>query len=174
MTSNDIMEELSRDFIMTIAHSKGFFNFNGRDYGTDLLIRQAIKRTNNGRSRYLTTGKGIDIQLKAVSEDWVTYLDKTVKYTLEVKNYIDLIERAKEEGGAIIPLILIIFIVPSDANKWVEMQQDGIVLRKEAYWYQILPDREVPSNKANITIEIPKSNKVNTELFPNLFVTLWE
>jgi hypothetical protein len=168
------MEELSRDFIMTIAHSRGFFNFNGRDYGTDLLIRQAIKRANNGRSRYLTTGKGIDIQLKAVSEDWISYLDKSVKYTLEIKNYIDLIERAKEEGGAIIPLILIIFIVPSDSNKWVEMQQDGILLRKEAYWYQISPDKEIPSNKTNITIEIPKANKVNAELFPNLFVTLWE
>jgi len=174
MTSNDIMEEISRDFIMTIAHNKGYFNLSGRDYGTDLLIRKAIRRTDNGKNRYLTSGKGIDIQLKAVSEDWVTYLENSIKYTLEVKNFNDLIERAKEEGGAIIPLILIVFVVPSDTNNWVEAQQDGVIIRKEAYWYQIQPELDYSSNTSNVTIEIPKINKVNAELFPNLFVTLWE
>ena len=174
MTTNDIMEELSRDFIMTIAHNKGFFNYHGRDYGTDLMIRKAIKRNENGRGRYLTTGRAIDVQLKAVTENWVTYLENSIKYTLEVKNYNDLIVRSKEEGGGLIPLILIVFIVPLDSKKWVECQSDGIITRKEAYWYQVQPNAEISNNAKTITIEISKNNKVNTELFPNLFNTLWE
>lgn len=173
MTTNDIMEELSRDFILTIAHNKGYFNHDGRDYGTDLQIRKALKRRENGKSRYLTSGKAIDVQLKAVSEDWVNYLEHSVKYTLEVKNYNDLVTRAREDG-ALIPLVLIVFIVPSDISQCVGCLPDGIITRKEAFWYQLPSDTELSTNKTSVTIEIPKLNKVNTELFPNLFSTLWD
>ncbi len=167
------MEELSRDFILTIAHNKGYFNHDGRDYGTDLQIRKSLKRTQNGKGRYLTSGKSIDVQLKAVSEDWISYSENSIKYRLEVKNYNDLVERAKEDG-ALIPLILIVFIVPSDMTKCVESLQDGIITRKEAFWYQLPSNLERSSNTSSVTIEIPKTNKVNTELFPNLFSTLWD
>lgn len=173
MTANDIMEELSRDFILTIAHNKGYFSHEGRDYGTDLQIRKAIKRNENKKGRYLTSGKAIDIQLKAVSEDWVTYLENSVKYTLEVKNYNDLVERARE-GGYLIPLILIVFVVPSDMSKCVNSLPDGMITRKEAFWFQLPSDAEFSTNATSVTIEIPKTNKVNTELFPNLFSTLWD
>ena len=173
MTANDIMEELSRDFILTIAHNKGYFSHDGRDYGTDLHIRKAIRRKENGKGRYLTSGKSIDVQLKAISEDWVTYLENSIKYTLEVKNYNDLVERANE-GGALIPLILIVFVVPSDMSQCVDCLPDGIITRKEAFWFQLPPDTVNSNNSTSVTIEIPKMNRVNTELFPNLFSTLWD
>lgn len=172
MTTNDIMEELSRNFVLTIAHSRGYFNHDGRDYGTDLLIRKAIRRSENNKGRYLTSGKAIDVQLKAVSEDGISYLKTSIKYTLEVKNFNDLVERARE-GGSLIPLVLIVFIIPSDATKWVECLEDGMITRKEAYWYFLTSNTESSPNSTSVTIEIPKSNKVNTDLFPNLFSSLW-
>jgi len=93
MTQNDIMEELSTGFIEVLAHSKGYFNLHGRDYGTDLHIREAKMRKNNGRGRYLTTGRGLDVQLKAVTEKYVTVTPTHIKYSLESKNYNDLIWR---------------------------------------------------------------------------------
>lgn len=51
MTSNDIMEAISKDYILAIAHNSGFINFQGRDYGTDLTIRKAVLRTTDGRNR---------------------------------------------------------------------------------------------------------------------------
>ncbi len=173
MTQNDIIEELSKDFILTLAHNKGFFNHDGRDYGTDLQIRRAIPRKQKNKSRYLSSGKAIDIQLKAVSENRITYLQNSIKYPLEVKNYNDLIERARE-SGKIIPLILIVFIVPSDPSQYVACLPDGIITRKEAFWYQVPPNANLSPNDNTVTIEIPTINRVNTELFPNLFSTLWD
>jgi hypothetical protein len=167
------MEELSRNFVLTLAHNKGYFNYEGLDYGTDLQIRKAIRRRENGRARYLTSGRAIDVQLKAVSEEGVTYLEKSIKYTLEVKNYNDLVQRAKEQGGDLIPLILIVFVVPPDTDKWVECLNDGVIIRKEAYWYLLPSNSEYSENSSSVTIEIPKANKVTAELFPNLFSTLW-
>ena len=172
MTANDIMEELSRDFILTIAHNKGFFSLDGRDYGTDLHIRKAIRRKENGKGRYFSSGKQIDIQLKAVSANYVNYLENSVKYTLEVKNYNDFVERANE-GGALIPFVLIVVVLPSDISQYVDCLPDGIIIRKEAFWYQLPTEKTFSKNKTSVTIEIPKTNRVNTELFPNLFSTLW-
>lgn len=112
------------------------------------------------------------MQLKAVSENYITYSKDSIKYVLEVKNYNDLIERAKESGN-LIPLILIVFIVPTDQKKWIESVPDGLITRKEAYWFNLTNESKSSSNSTNITIEIPIKNKVDIDLFPNLFSTLW-
>ncbi|WP_405247707.1 hypothetical protein [Cellulophaga sp. Asnod2-G02] len=69
MTDNDIMEEISKGYLELLASSCGYFNATSRDYGNDLNIRKA--KICPTRKRYLTTGKSIDIQVKAVSEIFV-------------------------------------------------------------------------------------------------------
>lgn len=179
MTTNDKMEELSRDFIMTIAHNTGYFNCSGRDYGVDLMIRKSRgrRKQSSSGSRYLTSGKAVDIQLKATREKSITYLSDTIKYQFEVKNYNDLVDRLKEneqEGSSLIPLILIIFILPNDESKWVNYIPDGVVSRKEAYWYIVPDDIDYSSNSSGITIEIPQMNRIEGDFFDTLFSTLWK
>lgn len=174
MTTNHKMEHISRDYILTLAHNKGYYNSESMDYGTDLMIRKAmIRRKISGGKRYLTSGKAIDVQLKAIHEKGITYLPNSIKYVFEVKNYNDLINRANETG-AVIPMVLILFVLPDNELTWVSCTMGDLIIKKEAYWFRIPQTSIISSNKSNITIEIPKINKVNENLFPYLFSILFE
>lgn len=173
MTETDIMEELSKGYLEVIASRSGYFNAFQRDYGTDLTIRKA--KVCPVRKRYLTTGKAIDIQVKAVSETYVVDYDdplKTnIKYDLEVKNYNDLIDRANEKG-AYIPLILAVFIIPADKSKWIELTTDELMVRKCAFWFQIPVGVSHSTNKTTVRIEIPKANRIALDFYDNQFSAL--
>ncbi len=173
MTELDKMEELSKRYLEIIANNTGYFNSTSRDYGTDLTIRKAKYCPN--RKRLLTTGKALDIQLKAVTEKYVSDLNNpssaTIKYVLEVKNYNDLIDRANE-NGLIIPLLLVVFIMPDKKADWVELIADELILRKCAYWYQIPINSVYSPNKTTVTIKIPKSNKISMDFYIDQFLKL--
>lgn len=170
MTDSVIMEELSKSYLETIANRAGYFNSTSRDYGTDLTIRKANLCPQ--RKRYLTSGKAIDIQIKAVSEKYVRhYNDNTktfLKYDLEVKNYNDLIVRAAE-NGVIIPLILAVFIMPENKNEWVEIMPEQLILKKCAFWYKIPQNRTISNNESTVTLEIPKINKISMDFYSEQF-----
>lgn len=167
------MEEISKSFLETIANRQGYFNSTSRDYGTDLTIRKAnlcpIRR------RYLTTGKAIDIQIKAVSQKYVRYyedLSKSyIKYDLEVKNYNDLVERAGE-NGAFIPLILAVFVMPENNTEWLSLNEEELIIRKCAFYYQISASAIPSENSHTIAIEIPKTNRIGLDFYTNIFNSL--
>ena len=167
------MEELSKSYLETIANRAGYFNCVSRDYGTDLTIRKA--NFCPLRKRYLTTGKAIDIQIKAVTETYIKHYDEPtkdyIKFEIEVKNYNDLVVRANE-NGAIIPLILAIFIMPSDKLKWLTLLPEEMVLKKCAFWFKVPTTKQKSPNKATITIEIPKKNKISLDFYKQQFAIL--
>ncbi|MDQ2178811.1 DUF4365 domain-containing protein [Marinifilum sp. D714] len=173
MTKTDIMEELSKDYLEVIANRSGFFNSIHRDYGTDLSIRKA--KLCHNRRRYLTTGKAVDIQVKAVSEKYINYLNDTskniIKYSLEVKNYNDLIDRANETG-AFIPLILAVFIMPENEDEWIQLTPEQLMIRKCAFWYQIPTGQTHSMNKTTVNIDIPKTNRIDLNFYTNQFAAL--
>ncbi|NMM47931.1 DUF4365 domain-containing protein [Marinigracilibium pacificum] len=173
MTETDIMEELSKGYLEVIANRSGFFNSIHRDYGTDLSIRKAKLCQN--RRRYLTTGKAIDIQVKAVSERYVNYLNDpsrdNIKYKLEVKNYNDLIDRANEKG-AFIPLILAVFVMPENKDEWIHLTPKELLIRKCAFWYQIPTGQIHSTNENTVTIDIPKVNRIGLDFYNNQFAAL--
>lgn len=173
MNETVIMEELSKRYLETIANNSGFYNSTSRDFGTDLTIRKANLYPN--RSRYLTSGKAIDIQIKAVSEKYARHFNDDsksfIKYDLEVKNYNDLIDRAME-NGAFIPLILVIFILPDKKEEWVELQPEKLILQKCAFWYKIPDNTYHSNNTSTVTIEIPKSNRISLDFYNEQFSIL--
>lgn len=173
MNETVIMEELSKSFLETIANSQGYFNSTSRDFGTDLTIRKANLCPT--RKRYLTGGKAIDIQIKAVSQKYVRYLNENtksfIKYDLETKNYNDLIDRANE-NGAIIPLILAVFVIPDDKNDWISLSHEELIIRKCAFWYKVAPNTLYSINKQKIAIEIPKVNRIGLDFYSEIFNTL--
>jgi hypothetical protein len=169
MTTNDIMEEISKKYVEIVANRTGYFNCIQRDYGTDLSIRKAVMCPK--RKRLLTQAKTVDIQLKAVSEKYIRGLSdpaKTIiKYDLEVKNYNDLSERSAE--SAYTSLLLIVFIIPDDQNHWVSITPNELIVKKCAYWYKVPENASLSTNKETVTIDIPKSNQVGLSLFNDLF-----
>lgn len=174
MTETIIMEELSKAFIEGIASRGGYYNSTGKDYGTDLTIRKAYLNPRQC-NRYLTSGKAIDIQVKSVSEKYITGFDdpksKHIKYNLEVKNYNDLIDRFNEIGS-IIPLILIVVILPENKDEWLSLTLDSLIFKKCAFWYQIPSGATHSTNKSKSVIIIPKSNQVDLNFFDEQFSKL--
>ena len=167
------MEELYKSYLEAIANRAGYFNCVSRDFGTDLTIRKANLCPN--RKRYLTSGKAIDIQIKAVSEkyifDYDNQLKDFIKYDLEVKNYNDLVDRVKE-NGSYIPLILAVFIMPSDKDNWITLRPEELILKKCAFWYKIPFDTDHSTNSEKVRIEIPKKNRITMDFYNQQFSIL--
>lgn len=173
MTDNIIMEEISKTYLETIANGKGYFNSVARDYGTDMTIRRANYCST--KKRYLTIGKSVDLQIKAVSEKYVEGINDpkatTIKYVLEAKNYNDLVTRANE-GGICMPLYLCVVILPDDKINWYSLNTNELIIRKCAFWYQV-PDGAVETkNTVSVTIHIPKSNVISESFYDDIFNSL--
>lgn len=165
------MEELSKNYLLTIASGSGYlYSTISHDFGTDLTIRKANRSST--RKRILTSGKCVDIQVKAVGEQYIIGLDdpklNVVKYDLEVKNYNDLIERANE-SGPLTPLYLCVFIIPSDKKDWYTITPTELTIRKCAYWYSVPVGMSFSKNKKRVRIEIPKENIVCHEFYNKIF-----
>jgi hypothetical protein len=170
MTENDIKEQLSNNYIKIIAANKGYMlDKPGNDYGADFMVSRTTTYIHNGSTRYLKDNKYIDIQLKATTENGITIdaASGTIKYTLEVKNFNDLVVRKNTNN--LTPLVLILYILPVDKNHWVDMNNNEILLRKNAYWY-VPPDGTAFSNNvATVTITIPQTNVLDINCFDTFY-----
>lgn len=167
MDENKIKELISKNFISTIANRQGYkVTIPEPDNGVDLNIIEVAKRTeNDGSVRYIDSAKRIELQLKCTTEKGVTYSDTTIKYPLEVKTYNDLIFRR----GDIYPLILVLFVLPVDSNKWVFCDDKMLKIEKHAYWFIPKDTDKRTENTSKITIEIDKKNLVTKDSFKELF-----
>src|ERR1700743_3814922 len=150
MNIPDIMECLSRNYLETIANRTGYFNLQGKDFGTDLHICKANVIDRGSYQRQLMTGRQVHIQVKSVQEHLIRSGDQRISYDLETKNYDDLIDR-RNELGSLIPLILVVFIFPTDQEQWLTLTTEELIIRKRAYWY--IPD-ENASYTPNSTSQV--------------------
>lgn len=159
MTEAHIKETISRAYVnaiaarigMTVATSSLDYGFDGtiKDIEYDPLTKQ-----------YSETGFGIDFQLKATVN--AAPKNGLVKYSLDVKNYRNLI---KTRVGT--PRILIVYSMPREESIWMSVGSEETAFRKCAWWCSLKGYPEV-SNKEHITVEIPLSQ----QLTPNTLVEL--
>jgi len=140
----------------------------GKDFGTDLHICRANVYEQNGSRRFVTSGRQIDIQLKSVMEHNVTLGEQNVHYYLESKNYNDLIYR-RNEGDALIPLLLVVFIFPTDEGEWVLVSEEDLKIKRHAYWYYPDEKADFTSNTTSQVVKIPRSNRIDLDFFPMIF-----
>lgn len=154
-----IKEQISLSHIKILSANAGFaFQEYNEDFGMDGSICEI--KYKKERKAYRTTGFCLDFQLKAT----VNAIPKKglFLYDLEVKNYIDLIEKniGKER-------ILILYILPRDRSQWVEIDAEKTILRKAAYWCSLKGFPEV-KNKEKVRIKIPKKNLLTSEVLIEL------
>lgn len=172
MTEEQKKEQLSNRFIGILAANKGFvLDKPDLDLGVDYQLKKTTSYTTPlGKTRYTYDSRYIDLQLKATTENSIINETNSIKYDLEAKSFNDLVER-KTNGTA--PLVLILFVLPNDPNNWVEIDQDEIKLRKNAYWFTPENGTLPTSNNSRIRIEIPKTNLLDLDCFNNLHQQLY-
>jgi hypothetical protein len=177
MDDNKVKEIISEAFFTLILAKNRFNIFKSitSDYGVDLLVNPVLIRTRGKKQTRVDSGKKVDIQLKCTTQDKVEELSNgNIKFLLRVKNYEDLVYR-KDEGGT--PLMLIVFILPTNESEWIEIFHDQLLLRKCGYWY-LMPDKSLAKNTSllketsNTAIEINHNNRLTLD-FKTLYDSLW-
>jgi hypothetical protein len=90
----------------------------------------------------------LDAQLKCVTK--LTSSGDSFRYALKIKNYNELV------GAHYVPKILIAVLVPTSPKDWIDQTAERLSLLRCGYWVSL---RDLPesSNKAGVTIEIPRS-----------------
>ena len=152
MTEEDIKEALSNNYVATLANRLGYELVSKRkDYGVDCTIKyQIARKMANNQYAYIDAPYSCDLQLKATTEKSITRKKNCIIYDMRVKNYNDLIYR-KQIGFT--PLVFILFILPTDEQKWINIFEDELIISKNAYWYY-------PSDKENTESENISSRRI--------------
>ena len=166
MTEEHIKEALSLRYIELIAAFNGYKTSSSYpDYGTDLEIKEIDFRIENQHKRYLETGRELKLQLKATTENSILIEDEIIKYDLNTSTYNDLLVRKNTKC----PLILILFVLPSEKTNWLTISDGELITRKCAYWY--FPDQSefLTANSATKRISINKKNFICNDTLNQLF-----
>ncbi len=166
MTEEHIKEALSLRYIELVAAFNGYKTSSSHpDYGTDLEIKEVDFRIENQHKRYLETGRELKFQLKATTENSIVFEDEIIKYDLNSSTYNDLLTRKNTKS----PLILILFVLPSDKTNWLNISDNELITRKCAYWF--FPDKTelLTANSATKRISINRKNFISNESLNQLF-----
>ncbi len=160
MMDEHIKEAISLRYIELIAAYNGFkTNLSYHDYGTDLNIVEVGYRNENGKKRLSDTGREIKIQLKATTVNSILEEQKIIKYDLDSKNFNDIIKRR----NSAYPLILILFILPTNRKDWLSITEEELRVKKCAYWYFPEENKVRTSNSSKKRIEINKNNLIKPD-----------
>lgn len=178
MTLQDKMENISVRFFELLANKLGYHCWSGKDFGCDLQLRNVAKlvRTQkNGtvKTRYLDSGRVLDIQLKSVKENNITLNTTTnnLHYDAESKTYNDLIQRRDDRiiDPYSLPLLLLVVVFPENFDETIELKPDHLLLRKSIYWYLPNDDDKLTGNHTTKTVHIPFDNLVTLDFFDEIF-----
>jgi hypothetical protein len=155
ITIQHTQECLSRAYVQALAAKAGVNLTVQRllDYGIDGSFH-AVKIKDNTR---IESGCSLRFQLKA-SVNW--FYDATgqhVVYDLEAKTYNHLCSQEPEEEEC----ILILLCLHSDADSWLQVTEQSLVLRHCCYWHRI--SGASTTNKNTKRIEIPRANLLTAD-----------
>ncbi len=97
----------------------------------------------------------LDLQLKA-TVNLIERMDGYVSFPLSIKNYDDLRRDTQT------PRLLVVLDLPEDDQRWMEVTEEELVLRRRAYWLS-LKGSEERTNISTVSVRIPTTNLFNME-----------
>ncbi|MEG1312613.1 MAG: DUF4365 domain-containing protein [Romboutsia sp.] len=157
ITEELIKEGISKAYVRLVCSYAGMsYSEPEYDYGIDGTIKEVKVRG----SRYIESGYGIDFQLKCTTN--IEIEDGKVKYKLEAKNYNDLIDE-----DVLFPRILILYNLPKDKAKWINVTKDKTELTKCAWWCS-LKGKEETNNSSSKTIYIDENQIFDSEVISKI------
>ena len=153
MTDNDIEESLSKAYVSAVAGRAGvLLGDTIKDYGCDGTFHEVA---NLGGKR-VKGSFSIDFQLKASKNCRLE--SENVVYDLDADTHRKLVFR-KQQGGT--PIVLIVLVLPANANDWLVHSEDQLLIKQCCYWYVV--DDVATENKTTVRIRIPRSQQLTPE-----------
>jgi len=158
MTDNEQKQQLSFAFLHMVAARAGFtVDRPLTEYeSVDAVIGTAGEV--HGELVFRSSPR-LEVQLKATSVDCLR--ETHLAFPLPLKNYDDL------RQSTLVPRILVILLLPADAQQWVTQSEDELIARRCAYWRSLAGEPDSP-NTASITVHVPRQQQFTAEALMNL------
>lgn len=144
------MEDMSEAYLRALCAANGY-TIEKREHDNDGVDIGLVCRGKVADDSILESTE-LRIQLKSSYAKITVQEDGSITYKLEVKNYKSLISTQR-----MIPLILVVFHMPSEETQWIEQTADWLKIKKCAYWIS-LKGRPDTNNTDIITVKIPAEN----------------
>ncbi len=160
MDRNHQMELMNASMATAICAQVGCtWSTRVQDFGIDLQVH----------GEKFDTDPQINFQLKATTNFSIIKEGAgVIKYPLDAKNYGDLIKEKVRN-----PRLLCLAILPKDPEKWVIQRPYQLELKYGIYWVD-LKGFPAKSNTSKVTIEIPLSNRLDSDSLTNLMKVIDE
>ena len=146
MVDTNMMERFSLAYLEAVASQAGCWIADPR------IDRNSV----DGILRGETNGRPctIDFQAKATSQDIMH--DDHLSFRLPINNYNDLRLTTR------FPRILIVLLMPKEADEWLNQTEEELCMRHCAYWRSIEGEPDV-SNTDNVAVHIPLSKMFSSD-----------
>lgn len=159
LPQQQIEEFLSWSHIRAVAGYAGVsISIPDWDSGVDGTFRRLAVRG----ARRFPCGYALDFQLKASKNCQIG--SEHIVYDLAVKTYNDLISR--RDSLQTIGCLLILKCLPNDPAKWIESNEDGLLLAGGCYWNYL--QGKSSTNKESVRIRIPRKQQFTPRSLRNL------
>jgi hypothetical protein len=135
-----------------VARAGATMDLVRQDYGVDLSVR----RIDSLKGKRMDMGVAFDCQLKA-SINWAK-VNKEIIYDLEADTYNKIVYRHENSSS---PCLLVVLCLPRDELKWLEMNENSMVLRECCYYIRLTGNST--KNKGTIRIKIPETQRLTPE-----------
>ena len=163
MFSTHQQEAFSRAFVAEVASAAGVKVQAGATPDDDSIDLTLGTAGGGGRIR----SPKLDVQVKCTGAP-VPAGD--LRFPLKLKNYDDL--RPPREAFQS-PRILVVVLVPTDADRWIEHAHDETILRHAAFWTS-LHGAPAVDNQNSVTVTLPAANRFTTDTLKSMFRRLGE
>ncbi len=159
LSQNDIKEELSHAYVHAVASACAFgFDRPTKDRDSVDVVLAAKGRLDLAS---VLMSPRLDLQLKATCD--FNESNGELSFRLKKKNYDEL-----RLTDLMVPRILVVLILPSDQDQWLDVNADQLVARRCAFWCNLKGMPEITTETT--TIKIPTANLFDVTTLKDLMV----
>jgi hypothetical protein len=160
-----LLDELATGYVQAVAAMAGAIIAVSRlDYGVDGTLNHIVraKKDRSPGYKFIPEGFSVEFQLKGTTA--ATIRKEHVEYDLNVRNYDLIVNRSSMAT----PLYLFLVCFGSEADKWVAIEPEQLILKASAYWWR--QSAAPTSNSSTIRIEIPVMSRLTSNAIADMLI----
>ncbi|WP_010582814.1 DUF4365 domain-containing protein [Schlesneria paludicola] len=150
MDINARKEQFSQAYVQAVAAVAGYC-YSKPEVDDDSVDLTLAQKGGGGTVR----SPKLDLQLKCHAAE--SPVDDHFSFPLKKKNYDDLRPNSFQ-----VPRILVVVLVPSLEQEWLEHEESQLSIRRSGYWVSIRGFPDSP-NADSVTVHIPRSQPFHPE-----------
>ena len=152
LTENQVKEHLALAYVYAVA-TRAACSFEVPRVDMDSVDAKLTLRNDDDGSAARRSPE-ISMQVKAHTPTDVT--EDRIAFVLKRKNQHDLVKRTH------VPRLLVVVVLPNDAERWLSLDEDELILRRCGYWLNLLGDPPT-TNETSVTVHLPRLQRFDPD-----------